>query len=112
VIFFRPSLPEVYRYPTETAAWLWTHAPRLYSPAPEVFAERVSHREPARLPVAWPGCTKVLLVEGQWPAGCPPLGPAPPPCLKPNALCYASPIDAGRSASFVVLGTAAFDWTR
>jgi hypothetical protein len=108
VCFFRPSLPEMYRYPTATAAWLWTNAPGLYAPAPEIFAERVSHREPPRLPAAWPGCTKVLLLEGRWPDECPVAAPAPPACLGRTQLCYATPDATGRSATFTTLGPAAF----
>ena len=37
------------------------------SPRAEAFAERTSHREPAIVPTATPGCEKVLLFEGRWP---------------------------------------------
>jgi hypothetical protein len=110
VWYFRPSLPEAYRYPTATAAWLWTHVPGWYAPAAEIFAERVSHREPPLLPVAWPGCTKALLVEGSWPITCPVAAPAPPVCLGRGQLCYATPDADGRDASFVSLGPASFPW--
>jgi hypothetical protein len=125
VWFFRPSQPEVYRYPTQVAAWLWTHAPRWYEPAPEIFAERVSHREPPLLPVAWPGCTKVLIVDGRWPASCPPTAPAPASCLGADRLCYATPLApvtpssspaSGETPSpalptmFTPLGPAPFPW--
>jgi hypothetical protein len=119
--FFRPSLPEVYRYPTMTASWLWTHAPRWYAPAPEIFAERVSHREPATLPVASPGCTKVLIIDGRWPASCVPTAPAPAGCLGADRLCYATPSAAAFAASaassestsltaFTPLGDVSFPW--
>jgi hypothetical protein len=117
VWFFRPSVPEVYRYPTMTASWLWTHAPGWYSPAPEIFAERVSHREPAVLPVAWPGCTKVLIVDGQWPEPCVPTAPAPASCLGTGRLCYATPSasathgESGQTpTTFTPLGTPSFPW--
>jgi hypothetical protein len=103
--FFRPSVPEGYRYPTAAASWLWTHVPRWYQPAPEIFAERVSHREPALLPVAWPGCTVVLIVDGRWPASCPPTMPAPDVCRGVNRLCYYTP-----PGTFTPLGDAAFPW--
>jgi hypothetical protein len=103
--FFRPSVPEVYRYPTATASWLWSHAPHWYLPAAEVFAERVSHREPAYLPVALPGCATVLIIDGRWPAACPPVAPAPDACLGPNRLCYAT-----SAGTFTPLGDASFPW--
>jgi hypothetical protein len=105
--YFRPSQPEVYRYPTQTAAWLWTHVPRWYEPTPEIFAERVSHREPALLPTATPGCTKALLIDGRWPAECTPSAPAPAECLGAGRLCYAT---QASSATFTPLGVAAFPW--
>jgi hypothetical protein len=119
--FFRPSLPEVYRYPTMTTSWLWTHAPRWYAPAPEIFAERASHREPATLPVASPGCTKVLIIDGRWPASCVPTAPAPASCLGADRLCYATPSAAAFAASaassesanltaFTPLGDVSFPW--
>jgi hypothetical protein len=108
VWFFRPALPEVYRYPTMTATWLWMNAPGWYAPAPEIFAERVSHREPAPLPVAWPGCTKVLLVNGRWPASCVPTAPAPADCLGADRLCYATP--STTSTIFTPLGDVSFPW--
>jgi len=107
--FFRPSQPEVYRYPTLTASWLWTHAPRWYEPAPEIFAERVSHGEPALLPTATPGCTKALIIDGRWPAGCTPPPPAsvPPECLGADRLCYAT---QSSPTTFTPLGVASFPW--
>lgn len=112
--FFRPGLPEVYRYPSWLASWLWTHVPNWYAPAPEIFAERVSHREPPVLPVEWHGCTIVLLIDGQWPLSCLPTAETPESCRKPDTLCYAirSPAwwgnaDDGRT-TFVDLGKASF----
>lgn len=135
VWFFRPSQPEVYRYPTPLAAWMWTHAPEWYAPAPEIFAERVSHREPAVVPVAWEGCTMMLLIDGEWPAPCVPTTPTPAACAGPDRLCYAippsssmpssspissSPIPSGTSTgaggdartTFIPLGDAGFGITR
>jgi hypothetical protein len=112
--FFRPGLPEVYRYPTRVASWLWTHAPAWYAPAPEIFAERVSHREPPVLPIAWTGCTIVLLFDGEWPAPCLPTAPAPATCRGPDVLCYAVPFANGsgdashNQTTFVSLGKASF----
>jgi hypothetical protein len=110
VWFFRPALPEVYRYPTMTASWLWTHAAPWYAPAPEIFAERVSHREPAALPVAWPGCTRVLIVDGRWPAACIPTAHTPASCLGPDRLCYVTSSSSTSSTTFTPLGVATFPW--
>jgi hypothetical protein len=112
--FFRPSIPEMYRYPTRLAAWLWTVAPRVYQPAPEIFAERASHREPAPVPTAWPGCTIVLIEDGSWPVSCVPASPTPPACRGVGRLCYAVPASSAAGATgsapatFTVLGPAAF----
>jgi len=113
---FRPALPEVYRYPTPFAAWLWTHVPAWPSSAPEVFAERVSHREPPVLPIAWTGCTKTLLLAGAWPAPCLPTTTPPDGCLRPDRLCYAtSPLGSSAASAahttFADAGTAAFPFT-
>ncbi len=90
---FRPSRPESYRYPTALASWLWTTHPSWTQPRPEAFAERTSHREPAIVPTATPGCEKVLLHEGAWPAPCPPAyAEVPTACHEANVACYA---DAG-----------------
>jgi hypothetical protein len=112
--YFRPGLPEVYRYPTHVASWLWTHAPTWYAPAPEIFAERVSHREAPILPIAWPGCTIVLVVGGAWPLPCLPTAPTPAMCRSPESLCYAMParVPSGHAflgrTTFVPVGTVSF----
>jgi hypothetical protein len=112
--FFRPGLPEVYRYPTYVASWLWTHAPTWYAPAPEIFAERVSHREAPILPIAWQGCTIVLVMGGEWPVPCLPTAPTPAMCRSPESLCYAMPgrVPSGHASAerttFVPVGTRSF----
>jgi hypothetical protein len=112
--FFRPGLPEVYRYPTHAASWLWTHAPAWYAPAPEIFAERVSHREAPILPIAWQGCTIVLVVGGEWPVPCLPTAPTPATCRSPKSLCYAMPVHvpSGHASpertTFVPVGAVSF----
>lgn len=108
VAAFRPSLPEVYRYPTAAASAAWARWPSVVNPAPEIFAERLSHREPAVLPVATPGCEKVLLYEGTWPVPCLPSGEEPPSCRAPGRLCYANRADGDAQATFVSLGAATF----
>ncbi|BCS35184.1 hypothetical protein TBR22_A44110 [Luteitalea sp. TBR-22] len=87
---FRMDRPETYRYPTPLAAWVWRAHPGWSSPLPEAFAERTSHREPGLVPTSTPGCEKVLLANGAWPASCPPRADAPAGCLDGGVLCYAN----------------------
>lgn len=94
VIGFAPKHADQYLRPTSLAATLWRQWPSLDNPLAEVFAERVSGREPPpRLPLATPGCEKVLLLgsggDAEWPQGCTST-PAPPACREPGALCYAN----------------------
>jgi len=90
LVFFHPGRAERYQEPTRLAAAVWGHAPRLSAPLPEVFAERLTHHEPGRLPVATPSCSKVLLLGGRWPAPCAPGAGMPEACREPAALCYAN----------------------
>lgn len=76
--------------PTWFGAKLLTNAPRAYNPVPEIFFERVSHTERPPVPLAVEGCTKVLLVDSEWPEGCEPEGEVPSFCDGPLALCYAN----------------------
>ncbi len=90
LVAFRPSRPESYRYPTALASWVWSAHPSWTQPRPEAFAERTSHREPALVPTATPGCEKVLLYEGLWPASCPPsYAETPTTCGHAGVFCYA-----------------------
>lgn len=109
IVMFHPSRPEVYRYPSTSALYTWTHWPSLDNPTPEVFAERTSHAEPASLPTAIDGCGKALLFEASWPAPCLPQGSPPLECRQPGRLCYANQSSTG--ARFVVLAPAAFPLT-
>jgi hypothetical protein len=58
-----------------------------------VFVETLTRTEEAVVPVATPGCEKVLVRGGgsseRWPIPCLPES-LPPPCLAPEALCYAN----------------------
>ena len=90
VVAFQPQRPENYLTPTRVAGILWTRWPWLDNPLPEIFAERLSGQEPARIPVGTPDCAKVLTIEGEWPAPCGSRQQAPPACRKPGALCYAN----------------------
>ncbi len=93
-VMFAPRLPDRYLTPTALAARLWTSWPGLDNPLAEVFAERVTGRDPSPAPpLATAGCEKVLLLShgGQpaWPPSCQAV-PAPQACLSPGALCYAN----------------------
>jgi hypothetical protein len=101
---FPPTRPESYRYPTPLASWVWTRQPGWTNPRPEAFAERISHREPASIPVATGGCEKVLLVEGRWPGACLPGGRLPAVCAESGRFCYANRDPSGGHA-FVDAGT-------
>ena len=94
VVAFHPGRPESYLSPTRTASLIWERWPWLDDPPAEIFSERQSGGEPGLLPVATPGCTKVLLVGGQWPAPCYP-GPVPAACGSRVVLCYANRHDGG-----------------
>jgi hypothetical protein len=89
VVAFHPARPENYKSPTRAASIIWERWPWLDHPLPEIFSERLSGSEPGVLPVAAPGCTKALLIGGQWPAPCYPHAVAAA-CSPPEALCYAN----------------------
>ncbi|HNV02079.1 MAG TPA: hypothetical protein PLE61_01970 [Vicinamibacterales bacterium] len=91
---YRPSRPEAAASPTRLASFLWSRHPSLYDPLPEVFAERLRGLDENWLPVATPGCEKVLLPgrggrDSVWPMPCAPV-PVPARCQAPGALCYAN----------------------
>ena len=94
LVAFHPRLPQAYLEPSPLARWLWTQAPALDNPLPEVFVERVRRAEEWTLPAATPRCEKALLAGigsslGKWPLQCAPL-PLPAYCAEPGALCYAN----------------------
>jgi hypothetical protein len=90
LFLFHSKLPENYLTPTRLATFLWTNYPSFNNPLPEVFFERVSqiHKPPSSIATAT--CSKVLLVEGRWPATCPPEGAVPADCMALGAFCYAN----------------------
>jgi hypothetical protein len=94
VVAFQPRVPESYCAPSRAARVVWERWPWLDNPLPEVFAERLSSAEPGLAPVATPGCTKVLLIDGQWPVPCRPRA-APEWCRATHALCYANRVNDG-----------------
>jgi hypothetical protein len=88
-VAFQPRLPERSGTPSRAASIIWARWPSADNPLTEVFVERLSYAEPGLAPVATPGCTKVLLIDGNWPVPCRP-EPAPPWCAAAGALCYAN----------------------
>jgi len=58
---FHPARSETADRPTRLASFLWTRHPSLDNPLPEVFAERLRGLDENWLPVATPGCEKILL---------------------------------------------------
>jgi hypothetical protein len=94
IVAFHPSRSERYKAPTRAASIIWERWPGLDNPLPEIFSERVSGEEPGVAPVATPGCTKALLIGGQWPAPCYP-HTMPAYCASPEGLCYANRHEGG-----------------
>ncbi len=102
---FPPSRAEAHLQPTALAEWLWTEHPMWNDPRPEVFAERVSHREPAVVPTGTPDCQKVLLFEGLWPVHCLPQDDPPDDCFDTKRFCYANRTATGAGYLFLVVPT-------
>ena len=94
IVAFQPGLPESYCTPTRLASVLWTRWPAIDNPHPEVFVERLWGGELGLAPVATPGCTKVLLIGGQWPVPCAPQS-TPSACGSAVAICYANRTASG-----------------
>ncbi len=97
-VTFAPRLPDNYLKPDALAASVWRRWPALDNPVAEIFAERVSGREPAQPPIATAGCEKILLLADSkgvaWPGSCAQtrVGPL---CAQPGALCYANQVEDG-----------------
>ncbi len=90
VIFFRPTAPENYLEPTPLAFYsgATTRLPRTRSP--EIFAERLRHRDGVNTLASTPNCAKALLEDGVWPDPCEPVGELPVECRTQGTLCYAN----------------------
>jgi hypothetical protein len=97
-VMFAPRLPDNYLTPTRFANAVWRRWPALDNPLAEIFAERVSGREPGRPPVGTRECEKVLLLADsdgvRWPEHCLE-APVPPLCRRPGVLCYANKTTTG-----------------
>ena len=91
---FHPARAEAADQPTPLASFLWTRHPSIDNPLPEIFAERLRGLDENWLPVATPGCEKVLLPgrggrDSVWPMPCAP-APVPARCQVAGATCYAN----------------------
>jgi len=110
---FHPARAETPGRPTRLASFLWTRYPSLDNPLPEVFDERLRGLDENWLPVATPGCEKVLLPgrggrDSVWPMPCAPV-PIPARCQASGALCYANRTATGyRFVTARVSGPQAF----
>lgn len=95
--FYVPTIPESYLSPSPLARVVWDNFPWLDNPIPEVFLERTTQSDgaPTRS-TAYPGCAKVLLLAGEWPKECPPVGTTPESCQGAGVVCYANRIGPGR----------------
>jgi len=96
---FHPARAEAADRPTKLASFLWTRHPSFDNPLPEIFAERLRGLDENWLPVATPGCEKVLLPgrggrDSVWPMPCVPVTP-PARCQPPGATCYANRTKTG-----------------
>jgi len=97
-----PRLPERIYTPTPLATWLWTKAPALDRPLPEVFAERAWGAPPlGHVPAGMPRCEKALVAgdgdaTGFWPLSCAP-AEKPEWCRTPGVLCYANAGSSGHT---------------
>jgi hypothetical protein len=99
VFAFHPAVPQNSREPTWLANWLWTKHPSWYNPLPQVFIEPHTRGEDPMVPIATPGCEKILLggnkTAGIWPIPCFP-GDLPEMCR--GIYCYAN--RAGNAYTF------------
>jgi hypothetical protein len=92
VIAYRPRVREQFGQPTRLAAALWTWAPWLDDPLPEVFVERLTGYDITAaplIPAATPSCSKALLIGGHWPPQCEATA-IPAACAVPGTFCYAN----------------------
>jgi len=91
-----PNRREEFLRPSWLADRIWTQYPSINNPFPEVFFERITHREQGPfVPVATANCAKILLVGGVAPTSCAaPVSQASADesikayCTAPSALCY------------------------
>jgi hypothetical protein len=95
LVAYHPSVAEKAYRPSYATRWLWTSAPALFNPLPEVFSETVrGDDEGIHVPVGLPGCEKVLMEGGgswrpMWPAPCYPAA-VPEYCRFAGSFCYAN----------------------
>jgi hypothetical protein len=91
VFAFHPAVPQNFREPTWLASWLWSKHPSWYNPLPQVFIEPHTRGEEPMVPIATPGCEKILVggnrTTGVWPIPCYPVE-IPESCH--GIYCYAN----------------------
>jgi len=110
LVAYHPSVAEGAYRPSYASRWLWTRAPGYVRPLPEIFSETVRGDDGGiHVPVAMPGCEKVLLEGGprerpMWPVPCYP-AVVPDACQGAGTLCYAN--RTPRGYAFDVLPRAA-----
>ncbi len=97
IFVLHPRLEDADLPPTSLATLIWTRAPWLDNPVPEIFAERIAGLDGAvPVPTATANCEKVLLVgdgrQVRWPAWCRPVL-APSACAAQGAHCYSNNFD-------------------
>ena len=87
-LLYYPSAPERFLEPTPLARYLWLKAPSLNNPVPEIFFERLLHRENVIfVAAATEGCTKILIDHRRYPEHC---GVIPLPDICVTGYCYAN----------------------
>jgi hypothetical protein len=95
LVAYHPTVAEAAYRPSYATRWLWTNVPAHVRPLPEVFSETVRGDDTGiHVPVALPGCGKVLMQGGSreramWPAPCYPAA-IPEACSYAGTLCYAN----------------------
>ncbi|HEY3383366.1 MAG TPA: hypothetical protein VGK32_16460 [Vicinamibacterales bacterium] len=95
-VAFHPGRAQYANQPTLLAEYLWTRHPMWNDPLAEVF-QKANLAAAWWLPVATPGCEKILLLgtgagDGAWPIPCYPARVIES-CQAPNSLCYANRVD-------------------
>ena len=106
LVAYHPTVAEYAYRPSYATRWLWTRAPSYVRPLPEVFSETVrGDDEGIHVPVALPGCEKVLMQGGSsqramWPVPCYP-AEVPEACRRAGTLCYANRASRGYTFDLV-----------
>jgi hypothetical protein len=106
LVAYHPTVSEYAYRPSYATQWLWPAMPASVRPLPEVFSETVRGDDAGiHVPVALPGCEKVLMQGGSnqlgvWPVPCYP-AQVPELCRPVGTLCYANRAPRGYSFDLV-----------